>query len=125
MNQFMSFLASPAISAYQLIASTGAVCKVNGQVVPCEQVWGSFKWFAGAGVGLVIVFFLVGVLAFVFWLLMVVDAIKRDIEHKPVWILVLLLTGIIGAIIYYFAVKRKSKMGTPPIMPTTPPSMGA
>ena len=119
----MSFLASPAVSAYRLISATGAVCKVNGQVVPCEQVWDSFKWFAGAGIGLVVVFFLVGILAFIFWLLMVIDAIKRDIEHKPIWILVLLLSGILGAIIYYFAVKRKAKLVAPSATPLTPPPL--
>ena len=118
----MSFVASPAVSAYQLLSATGAVCKVNGQVVPCEQVWDSFKWFAGAGIGLVAVFFLVGVLAFIFWLLMVIDVIKRNVDHKPVWILVLLLTGILGAIVYYFAIKRKAKVQTsPPVTPMIPP----
>lgn len=121
MDQFMSLLASPAVSVYRLVSAAGAVCKVNGQVVPCEQVWNSFKWLAGAGIGLVIVLFLVGILAFVFWLLMLIDAIKRDIEHKPVWILILLLTGIIGAIIYYFAVKRKTRMAPPPATPIAPP----
>ena len=123
MDQFMSFLVSPAVSAYRLVSATGAVCKVNGQVVPCDQLWSSFKWLAGAGIGLVAVLFLVGILAFVFWLLMVIDAIKRDIEHKPIWILVLLLTGLIGAIIYYFAVKRKARIGTLPAMSPTPPPM--
>ena len=125
MNQFMSFLVSPAVSAYRLVSATGAICKVNGQVVPCEQVWNSFKWFAGAGVGLIALFFLVGILAFIFWLFMLIDAIKRDIEHKPIWILVLLLTGLIGAIVYYFAVKRKARMVPPPVAPMAPPPINA
>lgn len=42
----------------------------------------------------------------VFWIVMLVHAISKPIESKALWILILLLTGIIGAIVYYFAVKR-------------------
>ncbi|MDD5012376.1 MAG: PLDc N-terminal domain-containing protein [Candidatus Nanoarchaeia archaeon] len=49
---------------------------------------------------------------FVFWILMLVDCIqkkfKEDVE-KIVWILVLIFTGVLGALIYYFVVKKKSK----------------
>jgi drug/metabolite transporter (DMT)-like permease len=90
-----------------IIATTSAaVCKVNGQVVPCEQFWGVFKWVLGAGLGLGAGMFLIFILASIFWLWMLIHAIKSPIEHKPVWFLVLLLTGFIGAVIYYFAVKR-------------------
>jgi hypothetical protein len=44
----------------------------------------------------------------VFWILMLIDAIKRPLaeQEKIVWIIVLALTGFIGAIIYYFLVRR-------------------
>ena len=44
-----------------------------------------------------------------FWVWMLVDAIKRDFESsnmKIVWLLVVLLGQLIGAVIYYFVVKR-------------------
>lgn len=51
----------------------------------------------------------VSIIAFVFWILMLVDCIKRkfkdDIE-KIVWVLVIIFTNIVGALIYYFIVKK-------------------
>lgn len=50
--------------------------------------------------------------SFVFWIIMLIDAIKRDYDKsddKIIWILVIVFIGIIGAIIYYFVVKRKDK----------------
>lgn len=52
----------------------------------------------------------IGIFSLVFWILMLVDCAKREFDEeneKITWILVLALTGIIGAIIYYFMVKRK------------------
>lgn len=96
-----------------IIATTSAaVCKINGQIVPCEEVWRGLKVLVGAGIGVTIFFLALVVLLTVFWVWMLVHAIRNPIEHKPVWILVLLLTGLIGAIIYYFAVKRV----TPPVV---------
>jgi len=50
--------------------------------------------------------------AFVFWILMIVDCVKRKFHEdseKVVWILVLIFTNLIGALIYYFVVKNKKK----------------
>lgn len=46
-----------------------------------------------------------------FWIWMLVDCVKRKFEKendKITWILVLMLAGWIGAIIYYVMVKQKS-----------------
>jgi hypothetical protein len=59
--------------------------------------------FIGAGIVLTII----ALLLIAFWVWMLVHAIKHDIEYKPIWILVLGIMGILGAIIYYFAVKRQ------------------
>lgn len=62
------------------------------------------------GVGLfgIIVFLLVAI----FWVWMLVDAITRkfnsDIE-KVVWVLVIIFTHVIGAVIYYLVVKLREK----------------
>ncbi len=56
--------------------------------------------------------FLLSVGLFVFWIWMLVDCVKRNFEkddEKIIWILVIVLTQVIGAIIYYFVVKRKDK----------------
>lgn len=66
--------------------------------------------------GIVVLAFIVllaialGVFSFVFWILMIIDAAQRkglSDGERIAWILVLVFIGIIGAIIYYFAVKRK------------------
>ena len=56
--------------------------------------------------------FLIGVLFFIFWIIMIVDAAKRkfaESNDKIVWILVLVLVGWIGALVYYFVVYRRHK----------------
>jgi len=52
------------------------------------------------------------ILAFIFWIFMIVDCAKRKFKNdsdKIVWILILVFLGIIGAIVYYFVVKREDK----------------
>jgi prolipoprotein diacylglyceryltransferase len=64
---------------------------------------GIFIWLVG--------YVIIGAIV-VFWALMLADVIKRKFpneNNKIVWMLVVILTGIIGAVIYYFMVKRKSK----------------
>ena len=52
------------------------------------------------------------VAAVIFWICMLVDAIKRDFpgkDDKVIWVLVIIFVGLIGATIYYFVVKREDK----------------
>ncbi|MEA4910812.1 hypothetical protein SDC9_21687 [bioreactor metagenome] len=68
-----------------------------------ERVFpGAMMAFAGAG----LVFAIFAILLLAFWIWMLVHAVKHDIDYKPVWILVLWFANIIGAIVYYFAVKK-------------------
>lgn len=59
----------------------------------------------------VIIIFL-GFLGTIFWVWMLVHCILnkkvRDVE-KLIWILVLIFTHLLGAILYYFLVKRRKK----------------
>ena len=44
-----------------------------------------------------------------FWIMMIIDCAKRTFKtdnEKVVWILVIALIGILGATVYYLAVKR-------------------
>lgn len=43
---------------------------------------------------------------FVFWIMMIIHAATYPVENKTVWIIVLILTGFLGAIAYYFVIKR-------------------
>lgn len=48
---------------------------------------------------------------FIFWVKMLINAIRRDFggnsSEKLIWVLVILILGPLGAIIYYFMIKRK------------------
>jgi hypothetical protein len=68
----------------------------------------------GTVIGLIVISILLAVaivvLAVIFWIMMLIDAIKhkyKDSNDKVVWVLVIIFTGIIGALIYYFVVKHK------------------
>ena len=55
----------------------------------------------------------VAIFSFVFWLKMLIDAAKRNFKNeeneKIVWILIIIFTGLIVALIYYFVVRRKNE----------------
>jgi len=56
----------------------------------------------------------IAIAVFIFWIMMLIDAIKHSPEKlKIVWVIVIIFTHVIGALIYYFVEKRprdKSKM---------------
>ena len=61
---------------------------------------------------LFIIVFALAILGTIFWIFMLIDAAKRKFKsenEKVVWIVILALTSWIGAIIYYFVVKRLNK----------------
>jgi NADH:ubiquinone oxidoreductase subunit 6 (subunit J) len=61
---------------------------------------------------LVIAIIIAVVLLFIFWIFMIVDVAKRDFKNesdKIVWILIVVLLGVLGGIIYYFAIKKPNK----------------
>jgi hypothetical protein len=97
------------------------VCSLNGQVVPCDQLGKQMSGFLGLGLLLFIVILGIGIWSLVFWVLMVVHAAKHPIEDKAMWIIILVFTGIIGAIAYYFAVKRtvEKQASIPPVQDVT------
>lgn len=70
----------------------------------------SFMWLIPV---LIWLFAMVLMLAgLVFWILMLIDLVKRDFEkqdEKILWLLIVLLTHFVGAIIYYFVVVRASQ----------------
>ena len=55
---------------------------------------------------------IVGALIFAFWIWMIIDCAKRNFRKemdKVVWILVIVFLSVLGAAIYYFAVKINDK----------------
>lgn len=54
----------------------------------------------------------IGILLFVFWIVMLIDCAKRNFKRdsdKVVWILVIIFLNLLGASIYYFVVKASDK----------------
>ena len=62
----------------------------------------------GAGFGILFALFFIalGLLAFVFWIWMLIDAIKNpglSGTERIVWVLVIIFLHFLGALIYFFA----------------------
>lgn len=82
-----------------------------------EQAQQMFAGLAGVAIWilfLVMGFVFLGILAF--WVWMLVDCVQRDFppqeqNAKIVWILVIVLAGWIGALIYFFVVKKAKPRG--------------
>ena len=57
---------------------------------------------------------IIGVLAFLFWIWMIVDCAKRNFKNdaeKIVWIIIVVLASWVGALIYYFVIKTSNEKG--------------
>ncbi len=63
------------------------------------------------GIGLFILLIMAcAVSSMILWIWMIIDCAQRKFKEdneKVVWILLLVFLGVIGAIVYYFVVKRK------------------
>lgn len=46
---------------------------------------------------------------FFLWIAMLIHAAKNSIPNKLLWILVLIVTNVIGGLVYYFAVFQKTR----------------
>ena len=88
---------------------------------------------AGLGIFFIILFgimAIVGLIATIFWIMMLIHAASKDIDDKGLWLVVILIGGAIGAVVYYFVVKKKydaahpaaSKSAQPPAAPPTHPA---
>jgi hypothetical protein len=72
---------------------------------------------AGLGLGLFCVFGVLSLLATVFWLWMLIDALVSEptTNDKILWFLVIFFLHVLGALIYFF-VRRRAR----PAAPTAP-----
>jgi len=63
-----------------------------------------------------IFFLIIGLISFIIWLLMLIDAIRRkkweNENEKVIWLLVIILGNVVGAIVYYFVIKRQRNKKT-------------
>jgi len=99
MKKIFAF-AAPSMSMLFFAQRVFAECTLNGEVIPCDQMP---KW----PFTLMIVFFVFMMLMLAFWVWMIIDVAKYEKENTVVWILVVVLAQVVGAIIYYFVRHRK------------------
>lgn len=66
----------------------------------------------GGFFGLVILFWVIGIAATIFWLWMLIDALTNEptTNEKILWFLVIFFLHFIGALVYYFV--RRSQRST-------------
>ena len=74
----------------------------------------------GAGEIAIILFCLaIGVVSFGFWIWMLVDCARNEVSGGPqvAWLLIIIFTGVIGALIYLFArkISRAPSASAPPL----------
>ena len=98
-------LASLALGAQAALAE----CTLNGETIPCEDLQEMAGPFLALGAGIFIVFGILGIACTIFWIMMLIHAATHDIKDKAMWIILMVFTGVIGAAIYYFVVKRTTK----------------
>jgi len=81
----------------------------------CNYAYNNFEQIAGP-IALLLLIPIIGavlsIIAFVFWLLMLIDTIKHSHKDmKLIWVLIIIFTNIIGAIVYYFMERRPRVKG--------------
>lgn len=123
MKRIFSLLSLMGATLFAQIARAQGMCTLNGQQVPCDQLAESAKGFLGAGIAMFAVMFVVGIVGTIFWIMMIIHAATKPIENRAMWIIIMALTGVLGAIIYYFAVKRSFDKQIPP--PSAAPTQGS
>ncbi len=116
---FLSVLLGMTLMSSQATLAQ-ATCRLNGEIVPCDQLADSAKGVIGYAIAGGLLFAIIGIISTVFWIMMIVHAASNQIENKPMWIIIMVLTGVIGALVYYFVVKRQYI--SPPSSATMPPT---
>lgn len=119
-SAMFSSLVLSLLSVTNQVAFAAARCTVNGQEVDCAELGNKIKGILSWGIGGFLVIFALLILAMIFWIMMIVHAAKHDVKDKAMWIILMVFTGIVGALIYYFVVKREfNKQFTPPTQTIT------
>lgn len=102
----MSFAAITWFATYRVVlAQTN--CMVNGEQVPCNEAFQQLKEYAGLGLTAVLAMGVLVIASIAFWTMMIAHALSKPIEHKTMWLALLMIMGIVGAVLYYFLVKRE------------------
>jgi len=76
--------------------------------------------------GLILIIGMLGLLLTAFWVWMVVDCANAPMQSgdKTAWILIILFTSWLGAVLYYFIPRRERLRASSPFRPAPPPPAG-
>ncbi len=78
-----------------------------------ERIGSMLSVFGVLIVVLFVLAFVAAIISLVFWVLMLIDCAKRKFKNdndKVIWILIIVFLHWIGALVYYFAVKRQDRL---------------
>lgn len=78
------------------------ICTLNEQIIPCQ----SSHHFPQLFFLFPFLMIPLAILAIVFWVMMLVDAVKHQKENKEIWIIIICLSQFFGAVIYWLFAKR-------------------
>ncbi len=77
---------------FPLIVHAAAVCRMNGQIIPCEQFGNAIGSAIGGFFWVFIFLWLfmmtLGILGIILWIRMLIHAATKNIDHKIAWIIV-------------------------------------
>jgi len=101
----MSFILLAALAITSCSSEEAAIATGSTVALGLAVIWICF----------IVVFWLIGIFLFVVWIMMLVDCVKRDNSEFPnagestktMWLLIIILASGVGAIIYYFVVRKK------------------
>lgn len=86
-----------------MVEPTAAAGVATGSVAIGFIFFIIFLWFAMIALAIFL---------FVFWILMIIDVAQRRFKNendKIVWILIVALLSWVGALVYYFVIKKSNK----------------
>lgn len=119
----MKYIFYGPISFFTALALAGSAYALDSFMVGGEEgldIFGAMSAILGISRDVILLLIAVSIVLFVFWMMMIIHAIKNPIANKTLWIIFLLVLGQVAAIIYYFAVKRDFHSSAPPPADTPP-----
>lgn len=93
-------------------------CTLNDQPIDCAELADKAQPFIGLGIGIFVTIMFVALVSFIFWLLMLIHAIKHKSPNRDTWLIILVASfvlglGFIGALVYLIVEKKKAELATP------------
>lgn len=106
------------LSTFAHAGHSHTTCTLNGKEIDCAELADKAEPFIGLGIGLLAVFLVLLIASFVFWLLMMIHAVQHEWPDRTIWVILLAVSfflgfGLIAALVYFFAEKKKAELGTP------------